>query len=419
MKKLVLGIDPGVTCGVAALTLEGTPVFVGSRRNWKLSNLLKMLTNLGEPVLVSSDVSPAPGLVKKISANLNAPVFTPLISLGTVEKKHLARSYAEGYDIKLNNAHEIDALAAALKAYNHFKRKFEQIEMRVKDLDSKVSVGDAKELVIKGYSIKRAIDYLQARPQEKTPPPILTKRIPTERRIKDMLKELKSRLILEKKERTRLRAENKELNRQIRSLKKEIFGLQKKIDGISSEQLIEIRKEREVHRLQVEAQSLKRRLRRSSGELSEYKQRLNALQRLRELESKGELILLKPIDRFTAEGLERASKLYEIKPGDYVLLLDATGGGATTARKLAEKGVRSVVLKTSMSHQARDEFAAYDIPLIPAQEVEIEWIEGFPYVKSSSLNDALDKLQTKEVKEVTTEIQHIIEEHRKELNKGA
>jgi len=59
------------------------------------------------------------------------------------------------------------------------------------------------------------------------------------------------------------------------------------------------------------------------------------LQRLRELESKGELILLKPIDRFTAEGLERASKLYEIKPGDYVLLLDATGGGATTARKLA------------------------------------------------------------------------------------
>jgi predicted RNase H-like nuclease (RuvC/YqgF family) len=233
-----------------------------------------------------------------------------------------------------------------------------------------------------------------------------------------MLKELKSRLILEKKERTRLRAENKELNRQIRSLKKEIFGLQKKIDGISSEQLIEIRKEREVDRLQVEVQSLKRRLRRSSGELSEYRQRVNALQRLRELESKGELILLKPIERFTAEGLERASKLYEIKPGDYVLLLDATGGGATTARKLAEKGVRSLVLKTSMAHQARDEFVAYDIPLISAEEVKIEWIEDFPYVKSSSLNEAFERLQTKEVREVTTEVQHIIEEHREELKKG-
>ena len=418
MKKLVLGIDPGVTCGVAALTLEGTPVFVGCRRDWKLSDLLRMMTNLGEPVLVSSDVSPAPGLVKKISANLNAPVFTPLISLGTVEKQHLARSYAEGYDINLGNTHEIDALAAALKAYNHFRSKFGQIEMRMKDLDPEVSMEEAKELVIKGYSINRAIDYLQTRPREMAPPPILTKRIPTERRIKDMLQELKSRLILEKKERKRLVAENKELNRQIRSLKKEISGLQEKINEIGVKQLIEIRKEREVHRLQVEVQSLKRRLRRSSGELSEYKERLNALQRLRELESRGELILLKPIERFTSEGLERASKLYEIKPGDYVLLLDATGGGATTARKLAEKGVRSVVLKTSMAHQARDEFAAYDIPLISAKEVEIEWIEGLPYVKSSSLNDALDRLQTKEVKEVTTEVQHIIEEHREELKKG-
>jgi predicted RNase H-like nuclease (RuvC/YqgF family) len=418
MKKLVLGVDPGVTCGVAALTLEGTPIYVGSRRDWKLSDLLKMLTNLGEPVLVSSDVSPAPGLVKKISANLNASVFTPLISLGTVEKQHLARSYAEGYDIKLSNTHEIDALAAALKAYNHFRSKFEQIEMHTEIADSKVSIDEVKELLVKGYSINRAIDYLQARPREKTPPPILTKRIPTERRIKDMLKVLKSRLILEKKERKRLAAENRELNRQIRSLKKEISGLQEKIDEIGGEQLIEIRKEREVHRLQVEVQSLKRRLRRSSGKLSEYKERLNALQRLRELESKGELILLKPIERFTAEGLERASKLYEIKPGDYVLLLDATGGGATTARKLAEKGVRSLVLKTSMSHQARDEFAAYDIPLISAEKVKIEWIAGFPYVKSSSLNDAFERLQTKEVREVTTEVQHIIEEHREELKKG-
>jgi len=418
MKKLVLGIDPGVTCGVAALTLEGTPVFVGSRRNWKLSDLLRIMTNLGEPVLVSSDVSPAPGLVKKISANLNAPVFTPLISLGTVEKQHLARSYAEGYDIKLSNTHEIDALAAALKAYNHFRSKFEQIKMHTEIADSKVSIDEVKELVIKGYSINRAINYLQARPREMAPPPILTKRIPTERRIKDMLQELKSRLILEKKERKRLVAENKELNRQIRSLKKEIYGLQEKINEIGVKQLIEIRKEREVHRLQVEVQSLKRRLRRSSGELNEYKERLNALQRLRELESKGELILLKPIQRFTAEGLERASKLYEIKPGDHVLLLDATGGGATTARKLAEKGVRSLVLKTSMAHQARDEFAAYDVPLIPAQEIEIEWIEGFPYVKSSSLDDALGRLQTREVEEVTSDVQHIIEEHREELRKG-
>lgn len=415
MKKLVVGIDPGVTCGVAALTLEGIPVFVGSRRGWKLSGLLKKLTSLGEPIIISSDVSPAPDLVKKISANLNATVFTPLISLGTVEKQHLARSYAQNYNIRLRNAHEIDALAAALKAYNHFKSKFEHVETRMKDLNYKVSMDEVKALVVKGYTIGKAIDYLRARPGERTPPPMLVKKVPREERLKEMVEELKQRLILEKEEAKPLRAENRELRRQIRSLKEEISSLQRKIVELRSEQLIQIRREREVQRLSDEVESLKRRLSDLSVELEDYKQRFNALQRLRELESRGELILLKPIEKFTTEGLERAFKLYEIKPGDHVLLLDASGGGASTARKLAKKGVRAVILQTRMAHQAKDEFAKYDIPLISLDQVKIEWIEGFQYVHASSLKDALNTIKSKEVNEMVSKIESIIEEHRKVL----
>lgn len=415
MKKLIVGIDPGVTCGVAALTLEGSTVFISSQRDWTFNSLLKTLTNLGEPVLVSSDVSPAPQLVGKLSKNLNATTFTPLISLGTLEKQHLARNYAEIQAVKLRNAHEIDALAAALKAYNHFKKKFEQIENRAKGIDSKVSIDDVKALVIKGYTISRAIKHLTAKPGETRLPPIITRRVPREKQLRELVEELKKRLILDKKEIRRLQTENRELNKHIKSLKKEAAELQQKIDDVKSEQTLQMRREREYQRLIDEIESLKRRLSRSTAELEECKQRFNPLQRLRQLESTGELILLKPIENFTRDGLEKAFKLYEVKPGDYVLLLDASGGGASTAETLTKKGVKAVIFETRMSHQAREEFGSHEIPTIPAKDIKIEWIEGSPYAYASSLEDALKNLEEREIDELVGKVEDIVEEHRKDV----
>lgn len=415
MKKLIVGIDPGLTCGVAALTLGGMPVFVSSQRGLTLSGLLKMLTGLGEPVVISSDVSPAPELVSKISKNLNAIIFAPLIPLGTIEKQNLARSCAESCGLKLGNIHEMDALAAAIKAYNHFKKKFEQIEMRLKEIDRDLPIDDVKALVVKGYTINRAISYLTAKPEQTSFAPIQVSKIPREERLKNLVEELNERLFLNQGERKRLQTENRELRRQIRSLKRAVSDQQQKIDEIRSEQMVQIRREREHQRLLDEIETLKSRLSESSAELGEYKQRFDALQRLRELQSKGELALLKPVETFTGDGLEKAFKLYEVKPGDHVLLLDAGGGGPATARTLARKGVKAIISQTMMSHQALEEFDKYDIPVIPAAEVKIEWIEGLPYVHVSSLGDALSRLEKIEISRLQDSIQNMIEEHRREL----
>jgi len=419
MRRLIAGIDPGVTCGLAVLTLDGVPVYVSSQRGWTLSDILKMLMDLGEPIIISSDVSPAPELVGKLSKTLNANVFTPLMSLGTVEKQHLAKNLAESYGVKLSNSHEIDALAAALKAYNHFRNKFEQIELRVKELGYKVSVEDVRALVIKGYTINRAISYLTAKPKEAGLPPIPVSKIPREERLKNLVDELKERLTFYQGEIKRQQTENKEMRKRVRSLKRELSDLQGKIDEIRSEQLYQIRREREYQRLQDDIESLKRRLSEYSATLDEYKQRFDALQRLRELQSKGELAPLKPIESFTREGLEKAFRLYEIKLGDYVLLMDAGGGGPTTAKTLARKGVKVIVSQTAMSHQAREEFAKHDVPVIRAAEVKIDWIEGFPYVNVPSLKDALNRLKEVEIDELLGSVESIMEEHRKELENNA
>lgn len=70
MKRLIVGVDPGVTVGLAAaLSLDGVPISVDSRRNWTFSDLIKAISELGEPTIISSGVTPASALLH-ISPNL-------------------------------------------------------------------------------------------------------------------------------------------------------------------------------------------------------------------------------------------------------------------------------------------------------------------------------------------------------------
>ncbi len=415
MRKLIIGIDPGITCGVAALTLDGKPIFIDSRRNWTMTNLLRTLTNLGEPVIISSDVSPAPELIERIAKNLNAIVFTPIIPLETIEKKHLARIYAETYRVKLENTHEVDALAAAIKAYNHFKNKFKQIEKRIKWLDVNVPVDDIKALMIRGYTIRRAINHLKEKPGETRVPPIRRREPSKESKLKDLINELNEKLALNKEEIKRLRDENKDLRRRITLLKREISDLKRRIREIREEETIKLMRERKYQEILGEVDALRRRLTESTRQLEEYKNKFTMLKRIRDLESKGEVTLLKPIEHFTEKGIEKASNLFDIKMGDIILLMDASGGGAATARTIIKRGIKAVIIKNQMSHQALDEFAKYEIPVIKADEVKIEWIEGLPYIQMKTLKEAIEKLREEERQQTICNLEDYIEEYRREI----
>jgi len=414
MRKLITGVDPGITCGVAILTLDGSPVFVGSKRDWAPHDLLQVVLDLGETIIVAGDVSPAPELVEKFSKHLNAVLFTPPLPVSTSEKQHLARTYAVQHELELTNAHEVDALAAAIKAYQHYKNKFEQVEAHVKEVNAQVPVDEVKALVVRGHSIKKAIRSLLPKPEEAEPLITAEPKTSQEERLRILVEELKAKVFHERQTAERLRASNKDLRRQIEELRQEISRLQQKIDEVKSEKTLEIQREREHQRLQDEINLLKERFSSSLFQLDEYKQRFDALKRVRELESKGELILLKPIEAFTKEGLEKAFQLYEIKPKDSVMLLNASGGGATTAEALAKRGVKIVVTCTSMAHHAQEAFLKHGIPIVFADKVEIEWIEGYPYAKASSLKKALENLRKEETTETLKQLETIVKEYREE-----
>ena len=414
MKRLIVGVDPGVTVGLAALSLNGAPVSIESRRNWAFSDLIKTIAELGEPTIISSDVTPAPALLEKLSAKFNAVLFTPLMSMTADEKHQTARAYAELYGLKLKSAHEIDALASAIKAYQHHEKKFKQVKARAEKHELKVSVDDVKDLVVRGHSLKTAIQILQGS-EKVQPAPVVKRSAPKEEWLKRLIEELKDHLARERERSKRLRTSNKELRIKMKALETEISDQKNRIEEVRSEQSAQTRREREYQMLLDEMKKAKARLSEYSAQLDEYRKRFNELQRLRELESQGKLMLLKPVEAFTENGLRKAFQLYGVKAGDCVLLLDPSGGGASTAETLAKRGPKAIVTKGSMSHHALEAFAKNLIPVLPSERLAIEWIEGLPYAETESLRKAMREVGEMEASKAYEEIRTILEEHRKEV----
>ena len=106
--SIIIGFDPGTTAAIAAINTEGQQKLKHSSKNLKTNKIIKKILESGKPILIATDKSKTPSKVQKISNSLGIPVYTPKKDLGTKEKAELG----EG-----QNDHEIDATAAAKKAY--------------------------------------------------------------------------------------------------------------------------------------------------------------------------------------------------------------------------------------------------------------------------------------------------------------
>ena len=135
---MIVGYDPGIVAGLAAIDLDMTPVLVISGRELDRGTAVSLLTDVGVPVVVATDKNPPPDMVRKLAAMLNAQLFTPSKSLSTSEKESLVNEYTRKFDIEVKNTHERDALAAVLKAYSIFKEKMEKLSAKVRSIGIKV-----------------------------------------------------------------------------------------------------------------------------------------------------------------------------------------------------------------------------------------------------------------------------------------
>ena len=415
-RRLIVGLDPGATCGIALLSFKGEVLHLKSQKGLSRGDLTRLLTDFGEAVIIATDVRPLPEFVKKFSATLRLVVFIPEYSLSVSEKQELAGEFSSKSGMEVRNLHERDALAAAAKAYRHYKNKFEQIEVFVSENPSMVAVDEVKTLVVRGYPIVKAFKAL-AKKSEISPPVEVTetKRLLTSEETQAPVKQLRAKVFDQSMLIEKLRGEIENLQRALTELGASRESLEKELSRKRSKEEMEIKKEREWFNLRRGVNNLQKQLQAKDVEIQGYLQRLELLKRVNLMKVREELLLLKPIDSFTTEGIDIASKLYNIKNGDAILLIDGRGGGASTALNLVNLGVRIVVSATPISHQAEETFIRGEVPVIPSGALELSWIEGLPYVDPSILRMVLkESIRSSGEEEAVQDLSKLVDEYKRD-----
>jgi len=147
-KKLIVGIDPGSTIGVALLDLGGRKVACISFEGGGIAGASRVIERHGTPSLVACDVTPPPDMAVKLASYFSCRLFVPGRQIREEEK----RAVASGAGAR--NNHERDAYCAAVYAFRASANKLRQI-----DALSDVSFEDKdrlKHLLLKGYRLQDA-----------------------------------------------------------------------------------------------------------------------------------------------------------------------------------------------------------------------------------------------------------------------
>lgn len=347
-KYLIVGIDPGMVTGVAALDLNGRVVALSSGRGITRGQIARSIAALGRALVFAADVSPPPEMVTKLAAMHSALVFYPDQPLKTSEKSEISNKIAAEQGVTIADSHQRDSLAAAFKAFSFYRNKLEQCASHARLEGDQVDLEEVKALVIRGLSISDAIAKSKAEPPARPMPRKV--RASGER---ERLKVLESKFEDLQAERDSLIVKVKELGSRIEDLEDEIRLTRLEYRKPKAPEAYELERRirsllDEVSRLRAEADLLK-------GEGNRLRSLLKGiadgshlpLRRLRRLDAGckalskplggRKVLYLEPVD---AIGIDAEHALREL--GDVILVFDAPPK-AEVQTKLWDLGVPFIV----------------------------------------------------------------------------
>lgn len=413
-RGMIVGLDPGLTVGIAILDLKGNLISLSSFKEIRRSEIISHIITYGKTVLVATDVYPPPKTVRKLASILNSKISSR--SMSVESKIEIVDSFLQSIDNNMQlqlpqNAHERDALAAAVKTYRDNTNKFRQIMKRALNAElNDNQIDKVKRLVINGVSISNAIkrvsddDFkensiltgsntilndidlsVSDKKSNKTGDDIgiisiensLDEKINTISRLKHKIKSQK-KYINNLKQKNLFLEENNNFN------KAQISKLQSRIDKLHYNYSKKILREKEIqskittiNRLQKEYNDekirrieLEEQLR--SDDLTSYNLSENVLP-------------VKIIEFFTKDGIREACDKWKIKKDDIILLKNSEGGGSQTASMIIKIGVKAVIIIDKISDPAENIFEENMTPVILASNIEMTSMSEFSIVNKKAL----------------------------------
>lgn len=393
-------------------------------------------------------------MVKKLATSLNAKINHPykdmpvgykieLVESFLGEKSSQDRSKVTSSEEVPQNAHERDALAAAIRTYRNYQKKLEQIEIRSQNTGlSPDKIEHIKMMVIEGTAISSAIQRVVemneiTEENSKTPKSPLASgkdhddekvhvssasekiKMDDSTAINDsgiIITKLKQKIKIQEKLIQNLKNKNQTLEVEIKNYKRNIAELHDKIDKLHYQYTQDILYKKEIASKISLIKKLQDKYNQEKALRVELENNLNSLKNIQMMRPSNNAVPVKIIDTFTRDGINDACEYWKIKNGDVVLLKNSEGGGSQTASLLINMGVKAVLIMDNISHQAQEEFESNMVPLLQADNMQLEMIDQSAIIKTDSLNKEMEKwknrIENKKIKENNQEILKVIDEYR-------
>jgi predicted RNase H-like nuclease (RuvC/YqgF family) len=410
---IIVGLDPGTTTGIAALSLSGELVDLISSRAMSSSEVIEWIAARGRPLVVATDVYPTPGSVEKVKRAFNAVLFSPGADIPAEEKIALGREF--GY----KNDHQRDALAAASSAAKKYRNKFLQVERKV---PPEIDPDEVKALVVRGYSIENAVAELVS-----PPPSSPTARPPAQAEAEP--------LIDVSPDLAAIRQHSHQLAEQVRVLRSyadelkaglsekdaALAAMSSKLERLRDKAAREIKRQHEIKIRDKEIERLRSVLRSERKHIKKLKRALARQKKVEAIEDTKGLVPLKPLSAFSREAVILAAEQFGWQKGDLVFLEKASGGGRSTIELLSEMGIAGVVAEGETAPALREHFLDLEIPIYSSRTLPVMRINSLPFLRPDDLAVARaaweEEVLARRARKETERLESLFQEYRVERKK--
>ena len=414
--------------GIAILDLSGNVIATKSCKEMTRAEVIRYIIDHGKAVLIATDVYPIPKNVRKLASTLNSKIYSPSKTFTVSSKTELVDSYLHeiSSDNYPANAHERDALAAAIKTYKHYQKKLQQIERRTEKLGlTPEEVDEVKSMVIRDRPITSAIDDVLKIPEGRDDLEVQIGEMENDldsideeklRAIEESAKKLKQKIKSQERQMAYLKKKNKLLKKDIRHYKKKTSKLEDKIEKLHYEYSKDILRKKEISSKVSLIKGLQEKYTQERALREKLEENLRSMKEIRVMELSEKAVPVKIIESFTREKIKEAMDYWTIKKGDVVLLSSSEGGGSQTASMLINMGIKAAIFVDKMSHPAEEEFEKSMVPVLDANKIDLEMIDEFAVIDKDVLDNGIEnwktRVETRRNKEEKRQLLKMIDEYR-------
>ncbi|MCE4625611.1 MAG: DUF460 domain-containing protein [Desulfurococcales archaeon] len=405
-RPIIVGIDPGITTGLAVIDLYGNVLYLDSSKELDRRRAVEVISEFGRPLIIAVDVPIPPESVRKVAASLGASLYTPPEEMSVALKRELASKALRG---RLpQDSHQRDALAAAYKAFLVWKSKLGHVESQLRRIGLEVDSSRVKEAVIRGLTVAEALEEaiqekLDTIHAESPPTPPSNK--------------LQNRGECPQGQDDRVYA----LEEEVRRLKKIIRELKNEKEELIARLEAEVAKARSeayrselVAKLEAELSVMQSELERIRDEMSSQREKLRTLEKLLVSLWRNDAVLAPRIPSLTVKNLRRAEEVLETLAGELVYV-DTPSYEDSALSLLPRLEILAVVTPDVRAEMMEKALRRLYIPVLRVSKEKILWETPYyvllPYVVLDRAMEAKRRLE--EERTARIDIERMIVEYRK------